>query len=291
MNASADSPLGADNLHTEPIQLAGGQHRVSVSFVRRTDGPYEDLIKPSEWSLASNGTASAGSTTPPHIIEFAILGPSKVTGLSETASRKLIFSCHPSRSAAPVASHHPASDDQLPPRVAVRGTAEEARCADQIMTRLATRAYRRPLTAHDRDGLMSFYKAGAAEGGFEVGVQRSIQAMLASPYFVFRFEKAPVNVVAAAKTTRSAISTSPRACRSSSGAASRTTSCSQLAERHQLSDPDDAQRAGQADAGRPALRGAHDALRRRSGCACRTSTRSGRTRSGSRTTISSSPTR
>jgi len=195
VNASADSPLGADNLHTDAIQLSAGQHRVSVAFARRMEGPYEDLIKPSEWSLASNGTASAGSTTPPHIIEFAILGPSKVTGLSETASRKLIFSCHPSKSAAPVAAHQQNSDEQLPPRVAVRGSAEEARCADQIMTRLATRAYRRPLTTHDRDGLMSFYKAGAAEGGFEAGVQRSIQAMLASPYFVFRFEKAPVNAV------------------------------------------------------------------------------------------------
>jgi len=170
VNASADTPLGLDNFHTDPIAIAAGQHRVSVSFVRRTEGPYEDLIKPSEWSLASGGTASAGSTTPPHVIEFAILGPSKVTGLSETVSRKLIFTCHPARAA------------------------EEAPCADRIITRLATRAYRRPLTAHDREGLMSFYKAGSAEGGFESGIERALQAMLASPWFVFRFETTPANV-------------------------------------------------------------------------------------------------
>ena len=194
VNASADSPLGADNLHTESIHIKAGQQTVSVAFVRHSEGPYEDLIKPSEWSLASNGNGSAGATTPPHVIEFAILGPSKVTGLSETASRKLVFSCNPSAGNAPAAANRAASADQPPRHVAQAGAAEEPRCADQIMTRLATRAYRRPLTTHDRDGLMAFYKAGAAEGGFEAGVQRSIQAMLASPYFVFRFEATPKNV-------------------------------------------------------------------------------------------------
>lgn len=194
VNASADSPLGADNLHTESIHLKAGQQTVSVAFVRHSDGPYEDLIKPSEWSLASNGNGSAGATTPPHVIEFAILGPSKVTGLSETASRKLIFSCNPSKGSVPAAAQKSASDDQPPRHVTQAGAAEEVRCADQIMTRLATRAYRRPLTAHDRDGLLAFYKAGAAEGGFEAGIQRSIQAMLASPYFVFRFETTPKNL-------------------------------------------------------------------------------------------------
>ena len=194
VNASADSPLGADNLHTESIHIKAGQQTVSVSFVRHSDGPYEDLIKPSEWSLASNGNGSAGATTPPHVIEFSILGPSKVTGLSETPSRKLIFSCHPSAGSAPAAANRAVAEDQPPRHVTQAGAAEEARCADQIMTRLATRAYRRPLTTHDRDGLMAFYKAGAAEGGFEAGVQRSIQAMLASPYFVFRFEATPKGV-------------------------------------------------------------------------------------------------
>ncbi len=170
VNASADSPLGADLFRTEPIELKAGQQKVSVAFVRRTEGPYEDLIKPSEWSFASNGNASAGSTTPPHLIEFSILGPSKVTGLSDSPSRKAIFSCHPANAA------------------------QEKPCAEQIVTRMATRAYRRPLTAHDRDGLMSFYTVGAATGGFEFGVQRAMQAMLASPHFVFRFENAPASV-------------------------------------------------------------------------------------------------
>ncbi|HEX7938913.1 MAG TPA: DUF1595 domain-containing protein [Gemmatimonadaceae bacterium] len=167
--SSADAPQGADFVRTEPIQITAGQRRVTAAFVRRSEGPYEDLIRPHDWSLASNGTASAGTTAPAHIMELAIIGPSKVTGIGQSDSRKIIFSCKPASKAA-----------ELP-------------CAEQIITRLGTRAYRRPLTSHDKAGLMGFYKQGAAAGGFEEGVRVAIQAMLASPHFVFRFEEAPQN--------------------------------------------------------------------------------------------------
>jgi hypothetical protein len=170
--ASADSPAGADYISTEPMAIKAGQKKISAAFVRRGDGPYEDLIKPHDWSKASNGTASAGTTEPPHVMEIAVIGPRKVTGISETPSRKIIFSCHPT--AAP---------------------AQKA-CAEKILSRLATKAYRRPLTQHDRDGLMQFYTSGAAAGGFEEGVRVALQALLSNPYFVFRFEKAPANAVA-----------------------------------------------------------------------------------------------
>jgi len=170
--ASADSPAGADYISSEPILVKAGQKKISAAFIRRGDGPYEDLIKPHDWSKASNGTASAGTTEPPHVMELAVIGPRKITGISETPSRKIIFSCHPS------------------------AVAEQRACAEKILDRLGTKAYRRPLTAHDREGLMSFYKTAAASGGFEEGVRSAIQAMLSNPYFVFRFEKTPANVTA-----------------------------------------------------------------------------------------------
>jgi hypothetical protein len=46
-----------DLYKTEPLKVTAGPHRVSVAFVRRADGPYEDLIKPHDWSFASGGTA------------------------------------------------------------------------------------------------------------------------------------------------------------------------------------------------------------------------------------------
>jgi hypothetical protein len=168
--ASADAPAGADYLLTDPIFVRAGQHRISAAFVRRTEGPYEDLIKPHDWSKASNGTASAGTTEPPHLLEVTVTGPKNATGVSVTPSRRLVFSCHPSAVSA------------------------QRACAERIINRLGARAYRRPLTARDREGLMGFYKAASATGGFEEGVRAALQAMLASPHFVFRIESAPLNV-------------------------------------------------------------------------------------------------
>ena len=168
--ASADAPQGSDWVRSEPIFVKAGQQLVSAAFVKRQEGPYEDLIRPHDWSLASNGTASAGTTAPPHLMELMITGPTTPTGVSETSSRKIIFSCRPSRSLS------------------------DRACAEQIVARLGTRAYRRPLTKRDTDGLMRFYTSGAKAGGFEEGVRAALQAMLASPWFVFRFERVPDGV-------------------------------------------------------------------------------------------------
>ena len=167
---TADNALGADYLRTDPIRIKAGQQRVSAAWVRRMEGPYEDLIKPHLWSQAGHGSASSGTTNPPHVLDVSIIGPEKAGGAQDTPSRRMIFSCHP------------------------RTKAQEEPCAEQIITRLAGRAYRRALTAHDRDGLMGFYRRTSATGGFDEGIRMALQAILASPYFVFRFESAPAAV-------------------------------------------------------------------------------------------------
>jgi hypothetical protein len=174
-NESADFPLGADYFSTAPLKIKAGQRTVSVAFVRTAEGPYEDLIKPHDWSRASSGTAAAGSTEPPPLLEVLLVGPSRVTGISDDApARRALFSCRPGARAA---------------------MAVQRACAEEILTRLATRAYRRPLTATDRRALLAFYDRGAStakgEEAFEAGVRMGVQAVLASPHFVFRFERAP----------------------------------------------------------------------------------------------------
>jgi hypothetical protein len=167
---SADATLGADFIRSVPVMIKAGQHRISAAFVRRTEGPYEDLIKPHDWSRAGNGSASTGTTELPHMTELAVVGPTQVTGLSETESRKMIFTCRPT---AP---------------------ARERPCAQEIVTRLATRAYRRPVDERDVSGLMRFYDEGSKNGNFEDGVRMALQAILASPHFVFKFEDATGSV-------------------------------------------------------------------------------------------------
>ena len=69
-------------------------------------------------------------------------------------------------------------------------------CAESIVTRLAREAYRRPVTDDDLAGPMAFYERAAAEDGFEIGVRTALQAILASPSFIFRLEQAPPAVPA-----------------------------------------------------------------------------------------------
>ena len=155
------------NLRTDPIRVAAGPHRVSAVFIRHLEGPAQDLISPHEWSLASTSVANAyGFTSLPHLRDLAIRGPLDPVGVSDTPSRRRIFTCRPATPDAPA-------------------------CAREIVDRLGAAAYRRPLTDDDRRALMALYESGAAEGGFEAGVRMALEGILASPHFVFRFEAPP----------------------------------------------------------------------------------------------------
>ena len=157
------------NMETDPIAVRAGPRRVSAVFLRQSEGPIEDLMSPHEWSLADRqiGVSGYGITALAHLKDMVVNGPHNVTAVSDTPSRQRIFACRPT---AP---------------------AEAAPCAESIISSLAGRAFRRPLTAEDVDGLMSFYQTGAEQGGFEIGIRTALQAILASPDFVFRFEEVP----------------------------------------------------------------------------------------------------
>ncbi len=156
------------NLRTERFLVRAGPQRVSAAFVRKVEGPVQDIIAPHDWSIASTSIADAyGFTSLPHLRDLAIAGPYDPTGVSQTPSREKIFSCRP------------ASPEQALP------------CAEEIITRLGSQAYRRPLSSDDVEPLMSLYELGEKEGGFESGVRTALEGILASPHFVFRFEEPP----------------------------------------------------------------------------------------------------
>ena len=66
-----------------------------------------------------------------------------------------------------------------------RTAADEDACARTIVSTLARRAYRRPVTEHDVDTVLRFYRDGRADGGFEAGIQQALRRILASPSFLF----------------------------------------------------------------------------------------------------------
>ncbi len=163
--AAAADGSGGTTMRTEPILVRAGQHRIAAAFIRKLEGPYEDLIRPHEWSYAGGGSGGGGITTLPHLRNLVVKGPHRATGISETPSREKIFTCRPT-----VAS-------------------EERSCARTIISRLGSEAYRRSLSEAEIDRVMPFYEKGAARGGFEMGIRGAIEAILASPHFIFRLER------------------------------------------------------------------------------------------------------
>ena len=73
-------------------------------------------------------------------------------------------------------------------------TEDETRCAREIFSTLARRAYRRPVRERDLQVLLSFYDDGHADGGFEAGIELGLRRLLASPEFLFRIERDPAGV-------------------------------------------------------------------------------------------------
>ncbi|MFN8057757.1 MAG: DUF1592 domain-containing protein [Vicinamibacterales bacterium] len=158
---------GGASLRTDPITVRAGQHRVSAAFVRRLEGPYEDLIRPHDWSYAGGGSGGPGITTLPHLRDLIVSGPFNATGISDSTSRQKVFVCRPTISA------------------------EERPCARRILAAVGAEAYRRPLSSGEIDRLVPFFEGGATKGGFELGVRSALEAILASPHFVFRLERVP----------------------------------------------------------------------------------------------------
>ncbi|MGQ0734829.1 MAG: DUF1592 domain-containing protein [Acidobacteriota bacterium] len=156
---------------TAPIHVKAGPHRVTAAFIASFGAIPDDLVMPVENTLA-DVSIGQGITLLPHMRELRIIGPSRVTGISDTPSRRRIFTCRPTTAA------------------------EEASCARDIVGQLATRAFRGPVSGDDLQGLLAFYQDGRDRLGFETGIRLSLQAILASPRFVFRFEEAPASVQA-----------------------------------------------------------------------------------------------
>jgi hypothetical protein len=144
-----------------PIQVQAGVHDVVVGFIERSQ--FE--------STASTGGGRFGGNQP-GLGDVEIAGPYDATGVS-SPSRDLIYVCDPA-------------------------TAGDASCARQITQNMVTRAFRRPATDDDIARLMPFFETGREEGGgFDQGVERMLTAVLASPEFLYRAIRTPVNDEAA----------------------------------------------------------------------------------------------
>ena len=158
-------------MKTEPVAITAGPHQVAAAFISKFDGPLEDQYRLVEHTLLDSSIAlHAGMTALPHLQTMTITGPLKISGISDTPSRKRIFTCYP------------------------ENTDEEETCAREIIANLSGLAFRRPTTFEDLKDLMEMYQIGRANGDFEDGIRAVIQTTIAKPEFIFRFERIPENI-------------------------------------------------------------------------------------------------
>ncbi|PZN33215.1 MAG: hypothetical protein DIU71_05650 [Proteobacteria bacterium] len=141
------------------LPMQAGPRRIGIAFVARTLSESEEPLRP-----LNDGAFGARM---PAITGLEVVGPFAPAGISETPSRQRIFICRPA------------------------DASEELPCAERILSNLARRAYRRPVSAEDLAAPMRFYRTGRESGDFETGIQHGLMAILASPKFLYRVEQVP----------------------------------------------------------------------------------------------------
>ena len=150
--------------------VTAGSHLVQVYFAAKTSAYVEDLFDP---YLRRDSYRAANSE--PVVSSVTITGPRPETAsVGETPSRRQLFVCAPASAATE-------SEDT-------------ATCARTIISTLARRAYRRPVTDADLEIPLGLYREGADRGGFEAGIELALRGILVSPNFLFRFEDQPTSV-------------------------------------------------------------------------------------------------
>ena len=167
---------------TQPLEIRlpvkAGPQTLVVTFLKKTSAYVDDLFQRFDATTGDLQTGvQYGYTTVPHLSSVEILGPYVISGPGDTPSRRRIFVCHPSdRRGAPADA-----------------PVDETVCARQILSTLARRALRKPVTETDLAPLLEFYREGYKSGGFERGIEMGLRRLLADPGFAFRFERDPVN--------------------------------------------------------------------------------------------------
>ena len=130
------------------------------------------LVSAAFTDVAPSASRGVGDNMVAGVQSLEIHGPYGGEIPEETPSRQRIFVCRPS------------------------GPHDQEPCARTIMSTLARRAYRRPVTDADTRPLMEIYEIGRAAGGFEAGIARGLEALLSMPAFLMRAEADPVDASA-----------------------------------------------------------------------------------------------
>lgn len=150
-------PVSAENASEFVLAVTAGPHTITAAIVdtRRPAG-VDDIY--AEYEIGGG------------IESIEIDGPLAPSGVGDTPSRRRILTCEPA------------------------SEADEAACAREIVSTLAMRAFRRPVSSEDMEPLLDFFEAGRAEGSFEAGIAHALSRILVDPRFLYRLEREPASL-------------------------------------------------------------------------------------------------
>ena len=152
-------PVDTGNGGSFRLPVTAGPHTLAVALV--------DTQRPTGVDdIYSTAQSTAG------IQGIDIDGPLEATGIGDTPSRRRVLICEPAVAA------------------------EEAACAREIISTLASRAFRRPVSAEGLAPLLEFYASGRAAGDFANGIQHALSRILVDPRFLYRLERDPATAPA-----------------------------------------------------------------------------------------------
>jgi hypothetical protein len=160
-NFSAAADTIDERLRTS-VFVTAGPHVVTIGFLRRNSALTHEPLE-----LHTRDLDLQNMNGLPVVDYVSLRGPIDPVGSGDTPSRAKIFTCVP------------------------RNASEATLCAEEIISSLARRAYRRPVSETDLGLLMDAWRRASERDGFEAGIQNAIRVILASPAFVFRDEPDP----------------------------------------------------------------------------------------------------
>lgn len=159
-NESVDADLKAR------VHVTAGPHDLGVTFVKQSSSLLETRRQPLNVHFNFYRHPRLG----PAVYQVTITGPFDAAGPGDTPIRRKLFISTPT------------------------GLADEESCAEQILSHVMRRAYRRPVTAEDLQSPLALYRQGRANADFDAGIELALSSVLVNPQFLFRIERDPPGV-------------------------------------------------------------------------------------------------
>ena len=192
--------------------VSAGPHKLGVTFLKNPSALLETKRQPGSAHFNMHRHPRLG----PAIYQVSINGPYEAKKPGHTSSS---FASSPREERVGRGMRRGAVDNTAPPlpgpllhpmeereksrtdspsrrKIFVRqpkSLGEEESCAEQILSTLMRRAYRRPITQDDLQKPMEFFQQARGES-FEAGIESALSAILVSPEFLFRVEHDPKEI-------------------------------------------------------------------------------------------------